>query len=88
MQSGDWSTSGGSATEVEDDRPAIDDGAFKEAIDGIGMFVEAFDYDGADDIIAQLKDYHLSDDQEETYNRLKVLVRNLDRDQILKEIRG
>ncbi len=88
VQSGDWSTSGGSAAEVEDDRPAIDDGAFKEAIDGIGMFVEAFDYDGADDIIAQLKDYHLNNDQEEIYNRLKVLVRNLDRDQILKEIRG
>ncbi len=85
---GDWSTSGGSAAVEEDTRPAIEDGAFDEAISGIGMFVEAFDYDGADDIIAQLKDYHLNPAQEELYNRLKVLVRNLDRDQILKEIKG
>ena len=83
---GDWSTSGESVAAAKDDRPGIDQAQFDEAINGVGMFVEAFDYDGADDIIAQLKDYKLSDRQSEIYNRLKLLVKNLDRDQILSEI--
>ena len=74
--------------EAADDRPPIDQAQFDEAIRGIGQFVDAFDFDGADDIISMLKDFHLSDDQSELYNRLKVLVKNLDRDRILAELSG
>ena len=83
---GDWSRSGSSSAEVTDDRPVIDSGQFDEAIQGVGMFAEAFDFDGADDIIAQLKEYHLTDEQAEVYNQIRLLVKNLDRDRILAEI--
>ena len=84
---GDWSSAGESAvSEKHDDRPTIDRRSFEEALFGVGQFVEAFDFDGADDIIAQLRDFSLTREQSEDYNRFKLLVKNLDRDRILTEI--
>ena len=62
---------------------AIGKEEFAAAVTGVRELVEAFDYDGAGDILAMLSEYALSDAQKAAYDKLNIAVRRLDRDAVL-----
>ncbi len=66
-----------------DDKPLIDDASLKEAIATIKELVEAFDFDSVDSVMAELKKYKMPNSFKENYSKLKTLVAEVARDDIL-----
>ncbi|MCH5291051.1 MAG: response regulator [Treponema sp.] len=65
------------------DRPLISDAELQEALQALTEFVQAYDYISADDIILQLEQYSVPQDFAERYERIKQLLRNVDRESLL-----
>lgn len=65
----------------------IDKASLRDAIEGLVVTVEAFDFDGADSIMEQLKKYKMPEDFETTYAKLKILMAEVSRDEILMILR-
>jgi len=60
----------------------------KEAYQAIYESVLAFDYDGADNVMAELQNYRIPEAEEERFNRLTLLLTNVDHDGIEAMFRG
>ena len=70
--------------EEQVDRPLISVEELSEALSALKEFVEAFDFDGADNIIQQLENYTMPDDFADTYHQLKEQMAAVDSNAILK----
>lgn len=69
--------------ETEGNLPKIDDDSLNDAITSLQEMAEAFDFDGIDAIMAELKKYSMPDHFREKYQKLKTLVAEVARDDIL-----
>ncbi|MBQ9863604.1 MAG: Hpt domain-containing protein, partial [Lachnospiraceae bacterium] len=66
-----------------EDKETIDDDSLKDALAAIREMVEAFDFDGVDSVMEELKKYAMPDDFKDKYAKLKTLVAEVARDDIL-----
>ena len=66
----------------------IDDALLKESIANIVSFADSFDFDGIDEIMDMLETYKMPDDFQGTYVKLKSLVANVARDEIIQLLGG
>ena len=57
-----------------------------EAVSGIREFVEIYDFDSADSIMTQLKDYSIPDKYKEFARELKKLIVGVEREKIMELI--
>lgn len=71
----------------DDDLEEIDRDSLRDAVEGLMVTVEAFDFDGADSVMEQLKKYRMPADFESTYAKLKILMAEVSRDEILQTLR-
>ena len=60
----------------------------KDAYQAIYESVLAFDYDGADNVMAELQNYRIPEEEEDRFNRLTLLLTNVDHDGIEAMFRG
>jgi hypothetical protein len=60
----------------------------KEAYQAIYESVLAFDFDGADNVMAELQHYRIPEDEVESFNKLSLLLTNVDHDGIEAMFRG
>ena len=60
----------------------------EEAYQAIYESVLAFDYDGADNVMAELQGYRIPEEEEERFNKLTLLLSNVDHDGIEAMFRG
>ncbi|MBO6108425.1 MAG: response regulator [Eubacterium sp.] len=72
------------ADESADPGIMIDDNMFKDALSSVKELVDSFDFGNAEEVMKMLKDYHLTSTQQMMYDTLYKLVRNVDRDAVLK----
>ena len=68
----------------EDIRPQISEDELCEALSAIKEFVEAFDFDSADAVMAMLKDYRMPEYYEEQFTAVKKSLSAVDREELLK----
>lgn len=73
-----------SAIGEEEDKMPIDEDSLKDALRSLKEFAEVFDFDSVDFVMNELKKYSLPDDFKEKYAKLKTLVAQVARDDILK----
>lgn len=66
-----------------DDKPEIDEASLKDAVMSLREVVDGFDFDSADSIMAELKKYKMPESFNEKYIKLKTLVAEVARDDIL-----
>ncbi len=66
-----------------EDKETIDNDSLKDALAAIREMVEAFDFDGVDSVMEELKKYAMPDDFKDKYAKLKTLVAEVARDDIL-----
>ena len=67
-----------------DARPEIPEEELAEAFAAIREFVEAFDFDSADSVMAQLSDYRMPAGEEETFLQVKKCLSAVDREELLR----
>lgn len=67
-----------------DARPEIAAEELAEAFGAIREFVEAFDFDSADSVMAQLSDYRMPDGEEERFLQVKKCLSAVDREELLR----
>ena len=78
------------ATKIEnargdnDSKDTIDEDSLKDAVRSIKEFAEVFDFDSIDFVMNELKKYSMPDSFKEKYAKLKTLVAQVARDDILK----
>ncbi len=70
----------------EDDasKPFLDSEGFLSALDDLKELLLVYDYDNADQIMEQLKNYQIPDEYREKYDRIKTLMAEVDRDHLLE----
>lgn len=66
-----------------EDKPEIDSDSLKDALMSIKEMVEGFDFDSVDSVMEELKKYRMPEDFKENYSKLKTLVAEVARDDIL-----
>lgn len=66
-----------------DDLPTIDEQSLKDALSTIREMADGFDFDSVDMVMEELKKYKMPDDFKENYQKLKNLVAEVARDDIL-----
>jgi len=69
--------------ETKKDLIAIDEDGLKDAFLTIREMAEGFDFDGIDSVMEELKKYEIPDNFKEKYQKLKTLVAEVARDDIL-----
>lgn len=69
--------------EDNEEKPEIDEDSLKDAVASLKEVVEAFDFDSVDSIMDELKKYKMPDAFKEKYAKLKTLVAEVARDDIL-----
>lgn len=69
--------------ESNEDLPVIDEDSLKDAISTIREMADGFDFDSVDMVMEELKKYKMPDDFKENYQKLKNLVAEVARDDIL-----
>jgi signal transduction histidine kinase/CheY-like chemotaxis protein/ligand-binding sensor domain-containing protein/HPt (histidine-containing phosphotransfer) domain-containing protein len=74
--------------EEDDDRPLIDEDELKQCLGEMDELLEAFDMDTAGELLGSLSEYRMPDDFKDTYKQIKAKMAELDRDGVLKLIRG
>ncbi len=57
---------------------------FKEAMNSAKELVDSFDFGNAEEILKMLKNYNLSCEQQAKYDTIYKMIRNVDRDSVLK----
>ena len=72
------------SVEVETDLPLIPEEELQEIVGALREFVEAFDYNSADEAMNALKEYRMPDDFKDKYKKIKELLLEVDRDGLLK----
>ncbi len=70
--------------EDEDSKPFLDSEGFLSALDDLKELLLVYDYDNADQIMEQLKNYQIPDEYQEKYDRIKTLMAGVDRDRLLE----
>lgn len=76
----------GKAVEEKDSRPEIPSDQLKSAFDGVRELVEAFDFDGAADVLGMLAAYRLPEKAAKLVSALSDHITKLERDVILEEL--
>ncbi|MCR5249168.1 MAG: response regulator [Lachnospiraceae bacterium] len=74
--------------ETEEGKEEIAEDRLKEAYQALGDFLEAFDYDSAEDVLKMLSAFSIPQTEKTRYNKLKELTARLDRDGALALLRG
>lgn len=69
--------------EDNEEKPEIDEDSLRDAVESLKEVVEAFDFDSVDSIMDELKKYKMPDAFKEKYAKLKTLVAEVARDDIL-----
>ena len=69
---------------TEDSREEISHDMLYDVYTGIRELAEAFDFDSAEDMLNSLDDYKLPDDEAERFEKVKKLVKGLERDKLLE----
>lgn len=64
--------------------PMIEDDMLKEAVNALREMVEGFDFDSADKVMEDLKKYKMPDDFAKIYAKLKTLMAEVARDDIIE----
>ncbi len=72
------------APEEHEAKPPISQEQLSEALAALKDFVEAFDFDSADNIMTQLDGYAMPEDFDASYRRIKELIAAVDREALLK----
>lgn len=67
----------------DSEKPEIDEASIKDAVCSLKEVVEAFDFDSVDSIMDELKKYKMPENYKERYAKLKTLVAEVARDDIL-----
>lgn len=67
-----------------DVRPVIPEEELREAYEAIREFVDAFDFDSADDVMTMLSDYQIPEEEAEHFSMIKKHLAAVDRDAVLK----
>ena len=75
---------GNESSEQDEGKPLIEVESLEEAFQSIKEFTEVFDHASVEAIMEELGRYKVPDSAKEKYNRLKELVRDLDRDSIIE----
>ncbi len=70
--------------EDDDEKPFLDSEGFLSALDDLKELLLVYDYDNADQIMEQLKNYQIPDEYREKYDRIKTLMAEVDRDRLLE----
>lgn len=70
--------------ETDEDLPLIPDDELKEILGALKEFVEAFDYNSADEAMNALNEYRMPNDFQDKYNKIRKLLLEVDRDELLK----
>ena len=70
--------------EEDDSKPFLDSEGFLSALDDLKELLLVYDYDNADQIMEQLKNYQIPDEYREKYDRIKTLMAEVDRDRLLE----
>ena len=69
-----------------DDKPSIDEDSLRDAFKSLREFTEVFDFDSVDFVMNELKKYSLPEAYREKYAKIKTLVAEVARDDILLEL--
>ncbi|MBR1877336.1 MAG: Hpt domain-containing protein, partial [Lachnospiraceae bacterium] len=70
----------------EADKPDIDPDEIEGAFLSIKDYAEAFDFDGAENIINELEKYKLPEKYRDKVKKLSEMIRNIDRDGLLNSL--
>ncbi|SCY61997.1 response regulator [Butyrivibrio sp. INlla14] len=70
--------------ESDKELPPIDEEALERAFKDMRELLEAYDYDTADGIMKMLAEYSIPDKYQDKYSKVKILLSNVDRDELLK----
>lgn len=73
--------------EENHERPIIERGSLMDAFHTIYEFVEVFDFNSADNIIEMLDEYTIPDEYHEVIQKLKVLLIDVERDEVMRYIK-
>ena len=68
----------------KNDKELIDDDSLKDAVRSLKEFAEAFDFDSVDFVMKELKKYRMPDSFKDKYSKLRNLVAQVARDEIIK----
>lgn len=69
---------------TEEDKPMLDAEGFLSALDDLKELLIVYDFDNADQIVAQLDHYQVPSEYQDKYDRIKVLMAEVDRDRLLE----
>jgi len=67
----------------EDARPVLAEEEYREAMNALKEFVEAFDFDSADSVMSMLNDYRPPEGEEERFAEIKQKLSDVDREAVL-----
>ena len=79
-----WARANEDEEEDDDSKPFLDSEGFLSALDDLKELLLVYDYDNADQIMEQLKNYQIPDEYREKYDRIKTLMAEVDRDHLLE----
>lgn len=74
----------GEEEKVDEDKPMIDAEGFLSALDDLKELLIVYDFDNADQIMAQLDNYQIPEEHKDKYERIKLLMAEVDRDRLLE----
>lgn len=74
----------GEGDDEDESKPALDAEGFLSALEDLKELLIVYDFDNADQIMEQLKNYQIPDEYKEKYDRIKVLMAEVDRDRLLE----
>ncbi len=69
--------------DAEGEKPLIEAGNLNDAYEALYEFVDAFDFDGADNVMRLLGQYNMPDNEVEFFNDIKGLMAAVEREQIM-----
>lgn len=75
-------------TAFKDDRPELPEDQLKSAFNGVRELVEAFDFDGAADVLGMLAAYRLPQEVCDMVSAISDHITRLERDVILEKLKG
>lgn len=70
--------------EEDESKPFLDSEGFLSALSDLKELLLVYDFDNADQIMEQLKNYQIPDEYREKYDRIKLLMAEVDRDRLLE----
>ncbi len=74
----------GEEEKEEEEKPMIDAEGFLSALDDLKELLIVYDFDNADQIMAQLDNYQIPEEHRDKYERIKLLMAEVDRDRLLE----